>query len=315
MDLLKQMLHKRWGIIGLTLILSIFSMILSLWWNVGLSSIINAINYGLTIPVKTITISIIIIIMSSLLSHSISILTGLSSELLSHDLRMGYARHIITLPVTKTMNINSGEYLSKLQNEITDVTEYIRSNLFTIVNDLIRFSITFTWMLWLNPKLTLIINLPTILIMFYTVYSSKVIEGAVHKSQGANSDMGRLIDTLLCLFPILKLYDSSPLIIKPYDKAREEWEKYTISRERTTAKLMSLSGLLTCIPLLLLLLIGGTQVIKGEITLGTLYIYLNLSGNVSGVMINMPGRIAGLRQFIANMDRLKTSVLVVKSTK
>ncbi len=62
--------------------------------------------------------------------------------------------------------------------------------------------------------------------------------------------------------------------------------------------------------LLLLFLIGGTQVIQGTATIGTLYAFINLSGNVSGVMMNMPGRIAVFRRFTANMNRIEPYVSI-----
>ncbi len=52
--------------------------------------------------------------------------------------------------------------------------------------------------------------------------------------------------------------------------------------------------------------------INGVITVGTLYIFLNLSGNVSGVMMNMPGYITAFRQFSSNMNRLSPQVLHTK---
>jgi hypothetical protein len=43
--------------------------------------------------------------------------------------------------------MKSGEQLSKLQNEITDISLHLRTNLFQIVDDSdsIRFIITVTW--------------------------------------------------------------------------------------------------------------------------------------------------------------------------
>ena len=67
---------------------------------------------------------------------------------------------------------------------------------------------------------------------------------------------------------------------------------------------MSLSAVLSCIPLMLLLLVGGTLVIHGDISIGLVYIFINLSGNVSGVMMNMPSHLARLRRFIGNLERI-----------
>ena len=47
------------------------------------------------------------------------------------------------------------------------------------------------------------------------------------------------------------------------------------------------------------------MVIKGEMTVGVFYIFINLSGNVSGFLQNMPNIYAGFKQFSAAVDRLK----------
>jgi ABC-type bacteriocin/lantibiotic exporter with double-glycine peptidase domain len=103
-----------------------------------------------------------------------------------------------------------------------------------------------------------------------------------------------------------------PLFSRKYDDALSKWESATIKEERRKAQLLSPSGLFSYLPLLILFLIGGTQIINGITSIGTLYIFINLSGNVSGVMMNMPGRIAGYRRFSVNMKRLETSVLIEK---
>ncbi len=68
-----------------------------------------------------------------------------------------------------------------------------------------------------------------------------------------------------------------------------EWEDMNVKKERIATGLMSLSGVLSFVPLLLLLGAGGAMVMNGEISIGIFYIFINLSGNVSGFLQNMPG--------------------------
>lgn len=77
-----------------------------------------------------------------------------------------------------------------------------------------------------------------------------------------------------------------------------------MSGERVAAGLMSLSGLLSFVPLLLLLGFGGVMVVNGEISTGIFYIFINLSGNVSGFLQNMPNMYAAFRRFEASAERL-----------
>lgn len=310
MDLLKKLLYKRIGFVILNICISIFAVAVSLWWNAQLSSIINTININSMVSARAIIIAAITIVASMGLAYLMSICSGWTCETMAHDLRMGYAVHFTTLSITEIENLNVGEQLSRLQNELSDVSGFLRTNLFGIVDDFIKFIVTFSWMLWINPKLTLFANMPTIFIILYTVYSSKVIGKAVQKSQQANAQMNGFADMLITVFPILRLFDANLLIQKQYNIALEQWENASISAERRRAKLMSLSALLSCIPLLLLFLIGGTEVIHGTTTIGTLYIFINLSGNVSGVMMNMPGRIAMFRKFSADMKRIEPFVSI-----
>jgi ABC-type bacteriocin/lantibiotic exporter with double-glycine peptidase domain len=309
MNLFKKLILNRISLIGLTVFISVITICVSLLWNAQLSFIINRVNLGKTVPLRTIIFAGIIMLASSGMAYVLGICSGWTCETLAHDLRMGYAKNLIDLPISEIENMNAGDQLSKLQNEINEVSGFLHSNLFSIIDDLIRFIGSFSWLLWLNPKLTLLANAPAALLMWYTLYASKVIGQAALKSQQANANMTGFADTLITLFPIIRLFDANQLLHRQYDDALVEWKTATLREERRKAQLMSPSGLFSYIPLLILLLIGGKQIIQGTLTIGTLYVFINLSGNVSGVMMNLPGRIAGFRRFVANMHRLEPSVL------
>lgn len=310
MNLLKKLLRNRIALIGLTVFISVITILVSLSWNTLLKFIINRVNVGKPVSLQTILSAGIILLASSCMAYVLSISSAWTCETLAHDLRMGFAKKFIDLPIAEIEKMNAGEQLSKLQNEINDVSNFLRTNLFSLIDDLIRFIASFSFLLWFNPKLTLLTNAPTALLMWYTLYTSKVISPLTLKSQQTNATMSGYADTLITLFPIIRLYHAKELLKQQYDDALLEWESATLREERRKAQLMSPSGLFSYIPLLILLLIGGKQVIQGTTTIGALYVFINLSGDVSGVMMNLPNRIAGFRRFTANMERLEPSVFI-----
>jgi ABC-type multidrug transport system fused ATPase/permease subunit len=123
--------------------------------------------------------------------------------------------------------------------------------------------------------------------------------------------MNRHADTLISAFPVIKLYNAARIAADNYGSAADGWRKAATRLERAKARLMSLSGVLSNVPLLLLLLVGGRMALANVITVGTLYIFINLSGNVSGVLMNMPGHIAAFRQFSGNLARIRPKLLWV----
>ena len=280
----------------------------TLCWNAQLSGIINLVSEGNALSAEIIAFAAVTMFAMCAANFLKTYLSGYACEVLTHDLRMGYARYFTSLPIAEIERLNAGEQLSKLQNEIAEVSGYLNGHLFQLVNDGVAFIATAAWLLALNARLTLTVNLPVLAIMIYVFYSSGIISDATERSQQARTKMNRHADALLTLFPIVKLYDATAMLLANYSKAVGEWERQTVRAERIRARLMSLSGLLSGIPLMLIFFVGGGMSISGALTIGTLYIFINLSGNVSGVMMNMPGFIASFRQFSANMKRLSPMV-------
>ncbi|MHB1485424.1 MAG: ABC transporter transmembrane domain-containing protein [Saccharofermentanales bacterium] len=310
MTLFRQLIRKRMSLIFFTTIICLAASVVSLWWNFLLSKIIDVINTGNSIAGNNIILAAVIIIISMGISYSSGIFTGWTVETLTHDLRMGYARNISILPIDEIENINTGEHASKLQNEISEVSGYIKDNLFAISDDFIRFIATLIWMLLFNSKVTILSHLPLIFMLWYAFFSSKIISEKVSQSQNAKARMNGYTDTLASTFPILRIYNATQFMCNKYNESVNVLETANIKEERIRAKLMSLSAMMAYVPLLLILLIGGSQVIGGKMTLGTLYVFVNLTGNLSGAMMNMPARIAGFRRFSINMKRLEPSILL-----
>lgn len=121
-----------------------------------------------------------------------------------------------------------------------------------------------------------------------------------------------LADIILELFPIIQVYDSYRLMKSTMWENLSEWENANVRKERISARLMSLSGVLSFVPLLLLLGFGGAMAINGEISTGTFYIFINLSGNVSGFLQNMPDIYANFRRFGASVDKLEEKLVLKK---
>lgn len=306
MILLLKLLHKQKIPTLITIFISVSTAAVTLWWNAQLGSIINMVSEGVTPSKDIIFRALITMLVMGGTNYAKGYIAGYTCESLTHDLRMGYALYFTSLPVAETEKLNAGEQLSRLQNEIADVSDYLNTSLFQLWDDGVRFLLTFSWLFFISPMLTMASNLPAFIILLYVFWSSKIIGPAVERSQKAKGQMNQYADILLTLFPVIRLYDAARLTLDGYVNAIGVWKKQTILMERTKAWLMSLSGVLSSIPLLFLFLVGGHMTIRGVLTIGTLYVFVNLSGNVSGVLMNMPGHITAFRQFSSNINKMRS---------
>lgn len=308
MHTLYRLMRRRGAWALLTLCLSVCAAAATLWWNGQLSRLIDAITQGEGIPRAVLWRAMAAILTGAALAFTRGCAAGWTLESVAHDLRMGCAAHIAGLPLAEVEAMRAGEQLSKLQNEVEEVSGFLRANLFSLADDLVRLVATLAWLLWLHPALVLLANLPSLLLMGYSLLSSRVIGRAAAQSQAAVARMNGHAEAAIGAFAILRLFDGVPLLKARYRAELDGWETATRREERTKAALMSLSGVIASLPLLLIFLIGGTLVIRGELSVGVLLVFINLSGNISGVMQNLPGRFAAFRRFAANMRRLAHSI-------
>jgi len=121
--------------------------------------------------------------------------SGWTCETITHDLRMAYASHLLHSNITELENMSLGAEISRLQNEIAEVSDYINSNLFAFVHDWIKFIITIIWLFSLNPAITLLSNLPVVGILIYLSFASKIISEFTEKAQQSKMNMNGFANT------------------------------------------------------------------------------------------------------------------------
>lgn len=192
MHLLKTLLHKRKYLISTAVLLNILSVLWTLLWNIQLRHIIDSVSKGQVIPGNMVVralIMIAVISIFSLLSESIS---GLSCEVMTHDLRMGFACRLAEMSLPELEQINAGEEVSGFQNEIGEVSDYMTENMVKLAGDAVRFAGTLILLLSVCPILTAGAYLPVAGIVAYVFYSSKIIGPPYAAGAGGEKENGRI---------------------------------------------------------------------------------------------------------------------------
>lgn len=264
-------------------------------WNDHLAELVNCVSAGTPVTSAWIRFFIIILFVYIAFSGLSSFVSTYTCETINYHIRKSYAEKLIS----------TGADVSCFLNQTNAVCAFISGNLFFIIESAIKFVGTFVWFLTLNPFLALTTNLPCFLILVYVSATSKVLQKYTIESNGEKAKLNALTETVVSLFPVIKLYDAWPVMKTTFEGAVRNWEDVTVRSEQKHAFLMSISAVLTCIPLMLTIWIGGMLVIKGSMTLGDMFIFINLSGNVSGILMNMPSFVGQFRVFLGNMNALQ----------
>ena len=291
------------------------SVISNLCWNKFLAQLLDSVeNTALSFLENEMgilfAIGIFIVFIHAICEYLSLYLSSYTCEIFAHEMRMGYAGYYLQSDIQTLSKLNVGEAQSAMQNELKDISDYLSENLFPLVKQLGTFAVTVIFLLCLNFKLAMLSVLPVIPLIYYCSFSSKLIKDYTQQCKNSRKKINGMADMILELFPIIQIYGAYELIKGAMKENLSEWGNSNIKKERISARLMSLSGVLSFIPLLLLLGFGGYMVISGNISMGIFYIFINLSGNISGFLQNMPGIYAVFRRFSASMDRLEGKICI-----
>ena len=292
---------------------TILSVLLNLCWNRFLAHTIdifqNVSSFGLqgmdrSLP-DHLTIAAMIILVNTAAEYLSAYRAAYTCEVFAHEMRMGYSRYYLACDILVLSKLNVGEEQSAMQNELREISSYLNENLFSFIKQFVSFAVTVVFLFWQSRKLTVLTILPVLPLLAYCYFAGKVIKNDTQQCQQCREQINGLTGMLLELFPVIQIYDAYGLIRDTMNKRISEWQDSDIRKERVTARLMSLSGLLSFVPLLLLMGFGGFMVVNGEISIGIFYIFINLSGDVSGFLQNMPNIYAGFRRFDASVSRVE----------
>ena len=318
MKVLKKLVKLHKCLFGIAVLCTFLSVILNLCWNKYLAEFLDRFEvlnlFGLgkekNAHSSFLMLGILIILFYTLSEYISACLASYTCELYAHEMRMGYVRFYLQSDTGMLLKLKVGEEQSAMQNELKDISDYLKENLFSLMKQFGTFVVTAIFLLSQNAKLAVLSILPVLPLILYCACSSRIIKKLTERCQDSRKKINGLADVILELFPIIKIYDAYKLMNKAMDQRLLEWESTNIRKEWTTARLMSLSGVLSFLPVILLLGFGGFMVINGEISVGIFYIFINLSGNVSGFLQNMPGIYANFRQFSASVGRLEGKLVL-----
>ncbi|MDE7223036.1 MAG: hypothetical protein K2O34_04555 [Acetatifactor sp.] len=315
MKILKQLIKLHKILFMIAVLFTFLAVILNLCWNKFLAQLLDALENADFLYLENEmgifwATGMFIVLMHAISEYLSSYLSAYTCEIFAHEMRMGYAGYYLQSDIQILARLNVGEEQSAMQNELKEISDYLSENLFPLMKQLGTFVVTVIFLFCQNFKLAMFSIVPVIPLIIYCCFSSKIIKNYTQQCQNSKKKINGLADMILDLFPIIQIYDAYKLIKAAMKDNLLEWGDSNIKKERITARLMSLSGVLSFVPLLILLGFGGVMVINGEISMGTFYIFINLSGNVSGFLQNMPGIYAAFRRFSAAVDRVEEKICI-----
>lgn len=173
---------------------------------------------------------------------------------------------------------STGRYLSTLTNDVTTIeTDYLQ-NSFDLLMQVLLFFGALVMMCWYSPVMTLLsvfLSIPPILL---SVLTGGPMAKRAKAVSDKNEDFMSQIKDLLSGFAVIKSFKAEKEVGKLFDSANRSVEDAKRRRRYFEGGVRCSSGTFSLIFQIGIFIIGAYLAIRGDITSGTVIVFVNLSG-------------------------------------
>ncbi|MDH3269495.1 MAG: ABC transporter ATP-binding protein/permease [Ignavibacteria bacterium] len=226
------------------------------------------------------------------------------SREIEFDLRGDFWKHIQLLPLKYFQNTSTGIIMAHATNDINAVRMFIGPAVMYSIDTSIRLIMVLILMLSLNTSLTILALLPLPLLSLLVYKVGKLIHSKFTKIQEKFAQLTTIVQENFSGIRVIKSYVREESEMKRYADNSMDYLKKNMNLVRTQALIMPILFLITGLSIIIVIWLGGTKVINGELTLGEITAFIVYLGILIWPMIAFGWVINIIQQAEASMKRL-----------
>ncbi len=226
------------------------------------------------------------------------------SREIEYDLRGDFWAHIQKLSLRYFQNTSTGNIMAHATNDINAVRMFIGPSVMYSIDTGIRLIIVVTIMLSLDTWLTIYALLPLPILSLVVYRIGSLIHDKYTRIQETFSRLTSRAQENYSGIRVIKSYVREANEIKQWKELSQEYLKKNMNLVRTQALIMPLLLLITGLSIIIVIIVGGTKIINGEMNLGEMTAFIVYLGILIWPMIAFGWVINIIQQAEASMKRL-----------
>jgi ATP-binding cassette subfamily B protein len=201
------------------------------------------------------------------------------SRKIEYDQKSDLYSHFQSLPLSFYRRNNTGDLMARISEDLSKVRMYVGPAIMYGINLVVSFVVVVSYMLTVDVKLTLfsLAPLPLLSIMIY--YVNSIINKRSEGIQNQLSAMSTYTQEAFSGIRVLKAYTRELFSAQKFQQEALKYQKLSLSLVIVNALFAPVMTLMIGMSTVLVVYIGGHQVISGEVTpgvIGEFIIYINL---------------------------------------
>jgi ATP-binding cassette subfamily B multidrug efflux pump len=196
------------------------------------------------------------------------ILIGISRDV-EYDLRNDFFRHLLCLSPRYYTENRTGDLMSKLTNDLNAVRNLVGPGIMYSANTIVVGVATVAVMIHLDARLTLLALLPLPVISIAVKYIGQHIHDRFEKIQALYSELTERVRENLSGVRVVRAFCQEEAEIAQFDRMNRDFVRKNQRLIWITSFLWPAVGMMFAVSFMLIMVVGGWHVLKGEISVGT----------------------------------------------
>ena len=195
------------------------------------------------------------------------LLNGISRRI-ETDLRNDLFTHFLRLPPQFYDRWRTGDLMSRATNDVQAVRQVAGPSIMYLVNTLTIGTLALALMIWISPRLTLISMIPMVLMPPLVIWIGRRINVRFERIQEQFSEISNFAQENLAGIRIVKAYGREADRSEAFASLNAEYRRRNMDLARIWGAFFPVLTFMGGLGSVLVLWIGGAEVIEGSITVG-----------------------------------------------
>ncbi|SFU03086.1 ATP-binding cassette, subfamily B [Algoriphagus locisalis] len=201
------------------------------------------------------------------------------SRKVEYDMKNEIYDHYQKLPLSFYRKNSTGDLMARITEDVSRVRMYLGPAIMYGLNLLILFPLVITYMITVNPILTLYALLPLPVLSLSIYYVNNMINERSEKIQRSLSGLSTFVQEAFSGIRVLKAFVRESDSANDFATASEDYKVKSIRLTRVNALFFPIIMALVGVSTIITVYVGGLQVISGEIGYGVIaefILYVNM---------------------------------------
>ncbi|MGV3464798.1 MAG: ABC transporter ATP-binding protein [Heyndrickxia sp.] len=220
------------------------------------------------------------------------------------DLQNHLYNHLLRLPMEKTTNLQSGKIISHFTSDIHYVDDIIGSNLINLIRLPLIFITVLLYLLHINWMLCLIsLGVAPIAAISGAVFGLFLRRNS-RKINALYDSLNNMLNETFHGFQVIRSFTMESMMFRKYITQNDKLYKLELSNAKLSGWFYSAGQLVCSVIYIVSLCLGAYYVLKGEMKVGSLLIFVNLVNHLVYPLTGLASQWAGFQRSVTSMERL-----------